>query len=86
MASRQAEWQKRMRAENRCSVCGGAEYVKGYCLEHYEKRMRRLKDQIETETQQPMKEQKCSYCSQRGHNRRGCPVRKVAETPIRPTS
>lgn len=40
-ASRQREWQIRMREEGRCTVCGEDDYRRGYCERHYEIKMTR---------------------------------------------
>lgn len=73
--SRQAEYQKRMRDQGRCQICGKPEFVRGYCELHHEQRMARLRERsgaggtLKT----------CSHCGQEGHNRRGCPVRRLEE-------
>lgn len=74
--TRQAEYQKRMREQCRCQICGKPEFVKGYCEVHQEQRMARLRSKngaggaLKT----------CSHCQQEGHNRRGCPVRRLEES------
>jgi len=68
MSSRQREYQKEMVAQGRCEVCGQAEYVKGYCLRHYEARMARLHERRGEAKQK----QTCAVCGQPGHNRRTC--------------
>ena len=75
MPSRQAEWQRKMRATNRCQVCGQEAYVEAYCQKHHELRVEKLR--VKSEAQGTKKQ--CSYCHVVGHNKRGCPTRKLDE-------
>lgn len=75
MTSRQAEWQRRMREEGRCQVCGKEQYVKAYCKKHHDLRQQRAREKSESKGTP----KQCSYCHVVGHNRRGCPIRKKDE-------
>lgn len=67
MASRQMEWSKRQRAEGRCGICGEAEFTRGYCYRHYERRQQRY-----YERKQDAVPKTCSRCGEQGHNKRTC--------------
>lgn len=69
VASRQREWQQRMREEGRCIICGDEAVVACYCERHRAQRMRKIRER-RGDDYQP---QTCSICGKTGHNMRTCP-------------
>jgi len=70
--SRQREYQRKMRAQHRCIICGGPEHVSCYCEKHYKLRMEKIRARSEVQGTPKT----CSLCSGEGHNKRTCPERE----------
>jgi predicted SprT family Zn-dependent metalloprotease len=57
-------------------VCGKPAVVSCYCQEHYDKRMRKLRE----DRGDDYRPQTCRICGEEGHNARTCPNADREET------
>jgi len=83
--SRQRDYQRKMRLQSKCIICGKPEHVPCYCKTHYEARMEKIRSK--SEAQGTLKS--CSVCNEEGHNKRTCasrPRRRKAKVKVTPSA